>query len=185
MIDGRDDTIRSPSVLARQRSCKTGCRGRRPDRESTSSVAGNHVLSAFGTGFEGVRGVEDPPRVDRRSRSDSGLTRSNGADWRCRGVDRDLAQGGSASPTSAPKTTNGRQRRPLNTSSGGGTRTPDLVINSHPLYQLSYCGTQAQKNHSSRVKSSIDEDKVRFLHFFVEFGSTEALTLTVPPNKLG
>ena len=26
-------------------------------------------------------------------------------------------------------------------SSGGGTRTPDLVVNSHSLYQLSYSGT--------------------------------------------
>ncbi len=25
--------------------------------------------------------------------------------------------------------------------SGGGIRTPDLVINSHPLCQLSYAGT--------------------------------------------
>lgn len=26
--------------------------------------------------------------------------------------------------------------------SGGGARTPDLVINSHPLCQLSYSGTE-------------------------------------------
>lgn len=26
--------------------------------------------------------------------------------------------------------------------SGGGARTPDLVINSHPLCQLSYSGTK-------------------------------------------
>tara|TARA_B100001765_G_scaffold25440_1_gene14289 strand:+ start:56 stop:241 length:186 start_codon:yes stop_codon:yes gene_type:complete len=25
--------------------------------------------------------------------------------------------------------------------SGGGTRTPDLVVNSHSLYQLSYSGS--------------------------------------------
>lgn len=24
--------------------------------------------------------------------------------------------------------------------SGGGTRTPDMVVNSHPLYRLSYAG---------------------------------------------
>jgi hypothetical protein len=28
--------------------------------------------------------------------------------------------------------------------SPGGTRTPDLVINSHPLYQLSYRGSNAK-----------------------------------------
>ena len=28
------------------------------------------------------------------------------------------------------------------TGSAGGTRTPDLVVNSHPLYRLSYCGAE-------------------------------------------
>ena len=31
-------------------------------------------------------------------------------------------------------------------SSRGGTRTPDPVINSHLLYQLSYSGLSAAKN---------------------------------------
>ncbi len=30
--------------------------------------------------------------------------------------------------------------------SGGGTRTPNLVVNSHPLYRLSYAGTFSEIN---------------------------------------
>lgn len=29
--------------------------------------------------------------------------------------------------------------------SAGETRTPDMVVNSHPLYQLSYCGKWSLK----------------------------------------
>jgi hypothetical protein len=35
----------------------------------------------------------------------------------------------------------------LKSGSPGGTRTPDLVINSHPLYRLSYRGTMNRLYH--------------------------------------
>jgi hypothetical protein len=37
------------------------------------------------------------------------------------------------------------------TGSGGGTRTPDMVVNSHPLYRLSYAGMTTKACMDARV----------------------------------
>ncbi len=41
------------------------------------------------------------------------------------------------------------------TGSPGGTRTPDKVVNSHLLYQLSYRGTGATPSFSEALGKSI------------------------------
>ena len=48
--------------------------------------------------------------------------------------------------------------------SGGRTRTYDQVINSHPLYQLSYAGTKDRGTHRHLIawhhRSAVGEDSI-------------------------
>ena len=62
-------------------------------------------------------------------------------------------QDGPASERTPARLTNGAEM--IYTSSRGGTRTPDPVINSHLLYHLSYSGIAPQISRSTPLNQPI------------------------------